>query len=442
MFEGKRYKLVSTFKQTLDYVDPQRKEKGILTDFINETFLKFNYNEVELLQLIYETIQPILDEYGLVLVFKGGNVMRLINNNFKQYLQPIPNDIIYGEFEPYLKQSDNDFTIFIDPNLPDYNDIIFDVTDRLYYVLEALKIKLMKNSAKYFNIFRLSDKIFNKIFDVLSKELGGKEVELSPVYNKFITNKDPLNPKTDVTVYDDLKFKPSIIFNTINFSLQFKDPHNKTIRFFLLRSKINFKVGKKNLSGELIDISIPHRDDASISKLDSTAKFRKFLHKNIIRSYNKEYKFTYYLISIDYIIDDLYKILYSLSEYPWKDEKYQKRIARLLYFIFIEYVNSHKISEATFRTIRTQFERFFDQIYNLNIKTVNTNKHLQNIYNSTLDLIVKIKDKEDQSNNFVEYTKLIVDYSEYIVRICNALIAYITGKTCTNLEKIYELDIV
>ena len=106
---------VSLIKKEEVFVDEKRVFKDQLTDFINKVYLKYNENEVGLIELIYSYIQPVLDKYGLFLVFKGGNVLRLVNNNLMKYFPPTVDKKIEEVFMPFLKQSDNDFTVYIPP---------------------------------------------------------------------------------------------------------------------------------------------------------------------------------------------------------------------------------------------------------------------------------------------------------------------------------------
>ena len=120
------YKLIKKYNISDEekYEDIDKNIKNILTDFVNENFLKYNENQLYLLDLIYTVLTPFLKKYKLKLVYKGGNVMRLISNNLREYLSPIPNDIIYDVFRPFLQQSDNDFSIYINPNIKNYDKFI------------------------------------------------------------------------------------------------------------------------------------------------------------------------------------------------------------------------------------------------------------------------------------------------------------------------------
>jgi hypothetical protein len=439
----KRYKLIEIIKNVSEYVDPLKEQKSILTDFINENFLKYNQNELELLHLIYRFFNPILKKYGLILIFKGGNVMRLINNNLKEYLYPIPNEIILDIFEPYLKQSDNDFTIFINPNIEQYDTIIKNISYITYEILADIRSELILSPGKYFNIFKLNNTQIDKLFRDLNKKLNSNSVRLHRTFDKKIILKNELDSKSDIMVYDDLFHKQSYIFNSINTSLEFTDPKGKIIKFYLLRSKINFIVNNtQNIAGELIDISLPHKNDAEMQQLNSSEKFEKYMRDNIIEQHNSEYNFDYYMINIHYIIKDLIRILYKQFEFPWSNEKYTKRVARMIYFIFIDFLNEYSFSIENLEKIKYDYNKFITQLISLNEKLLNDNGYLQKVFIETLELAFKLKNSEKNKDNFTNYLLNLTNYSYSITRICNKLIDYLKGKIKISEKNLYELDIV
>ena len=436
-----RYKLIESYFQTSEFIDPQLKQKGILTTFINKNFIKTNDNELSLIHIIYSIIQPILDKYGLMLIFKGGNVMRLINNNVKQYFQPIPNHIIFDIFEPYLQQSDNDFTIFVNPNMKDYDQFMNELSFELYESLNKITSVILNDLGKYFDIFNLNDHKYLGLFKSLSDELNSKSmVNIGPTSNKIIDFENPLDTSSKIVVFDDTLIKKSFIFNSLNFTLNFMNFMNKTIRFILLRSKINFKVKNQNIAGELIDISIPHRDDYGISLLNTTLKFNTYLRDNIIKQHNYEYDFDYFIININYIIHDLHNILFNAFNYPWDNDKYTKRLARLIYFIFIDYLNSNPISISNYKKLIVDYQNFIYFIKLLHFNIPNNNHHLNTILMSLDKLMIKINDSNEYK--FITLINNLMTYSEAIIRICQELIKYLSGLSKTSESILFELDIV
>ena len=118
---------------------------------------------------------------------------------------------------------------------------------------------------------------------------------------------------------------------------------DRLIKFNLVRAKYGFsvhyydKVKQKNdvisIGGELIDVSIGHRDDEFVSKFyNSVEKYISLFELSISKT--RLFKFRSY--SLIYLFKDLYRILYIDAKYPWQDRKYVKRLNRLFYVGYID----------------------------------------------------------------------------------------------------------
>ena len=133
-------------------------------------------------------------------------------------------------------------------------------------------------------------------------------------------------------------------------------------------------------------------------------------------------------------------VLFHQSVYPWEDEKYNKRIARLIYFIFVSDIEKNGISIRTFENIIKDFIRFrFQMLYQTNLSTY-ANQALQVLTDLTMDIDQRI-DTDKEIALFVEYIKLCVYYSSAIIRISYTLIDYLTGKTEIDKNQLYNLSI-
>lgn len=106
------------------------------------------------------------------------------------------------------------------------------------------------------------------------------------------------------------------------------------VNFSLVRTKIIFNAYFNNnlllLGGELIDVSIGHKNDSGMehyfAHIDSNVK------QYYIKSVDGD--FTFKAPSLTYLIEDIEKILFKDQVYPWDDIKYAKRIKRLLFMYF------------------------------------------------------------------------------------------------------------
>lgn len=260
--------------------------------------------------------------------------------------------------------------------------------------------------------------------------------------DKIIDLKNPKNPKSDVEIYEDTSGEESFIYNYINYALQFQDSAKHIIKFYLARTKINFKInGSKNIAGELIDISIPHRKDSQMSKYTTSKKFKKNLDKHIIKNHDADRDFDYYSINIEYIIKDLMNILYTQNVFPWDDTKYLKRIARLIYFIFANHLDRYRMYVRNLRNLQKQYMYFIESIQTLENVPELKNKYLKMIIANNITLVSKTK-TDKQINEFAEYILALVKFSKAIIRICDNLTLYMTGKTTISTNYLYGLDIV
>jgi hypothetical protein len=87
------------------------------------------------------------------------------------------------------------------------------------------------------------------------------------------------------------------------------------------------------MGGELIDVSIGHKDDMSVKK------FYKELRNNISLfelSLMNDTHIGFRSYSLTYLFKDIYRILFVDVTYPWDDIKYVKRLNRMFYIGYID----------------------------------------------------------------------------------------------------------
>jgi hypothetical protein len=437
-------KLNSVIKYKGDeYIDDDKPLKSTLTDFINDNYLKYNHNSLRLLNLIYREIGTFLNPYGLKLIFKGGNVMNLINNNVMKYFPPNADDLICEIFSKFLKKSDNDFTILINPNIRNFKTIFNKVSMELLNALDNIRTEIEKSPEYYFDIYNLNKNNLIKLYDNLMIDLNDLEIgqynkiSMNAITDKLIMLEKKNNPKSNVLVYDIGKDKHQI-YNSLNLSLSWKDYNNNKIEFNLLRSKINFLLNnKKNVSGELIDISISSDNDYELKKLKGKNKFDNYFKKNIDKIYNSQYKFNYYIINTYYIVKDLYKILFINNKFPWEDPKYKKRLARFVYFMFLFLLDDNPINKSTLFLIKDIFK-----IYKNNIqknKYTKVNVDLLDIVSIDIKNINNIRDVDNvKLKQFKDY---FIEYVNSVINIIDRILDYQKGNEKFNEKKIYKINI-
>ena len=187
-------------KKEDEYKDEKRPLKDYLTDHVTNHYLQYNEQEVNLIRLIYEKIQPMLDKYNLKLVFKGGNVLRMIASNLSDYIPGNAKDIMMSKFAPFLKQSDNDFSIFI-PNSKNFDNNWREQMMRVFLKVREIRDEINKNTKKY-------------LYDYKTNPEGAKKF---PIYDQIIEEFD----KDTILITEYTKSKKSPIYCNINDSLEF-----------------------------------------------------------------------------------------------------------------------------------------------------------------------------------------------------------------------------
>ena len=189
---------------------------------------------------------------------------------------------------------------------------------------------------------------------------------------------------------------------TINYNktLQFYTnmSHNQPLlkMFHLIRTKLLFKIeyldehyhfGTSNINGELIDVSVSHRcSDIEMQSFyyDFNNTITKYSLSNFKDKFNPaninigQNQIEFYSFSIPYIIEDLEKILYYEVEYPWKNNKYKKRIYRICFISFIQLLES--ISNNTLRMFYLSiFSKFCQSFLSQTIHNTSINKYYQQL---------------------------------------------------------------
>lgn len=370
-------KISKIYKKQEDFEDPDRALKGILTNFVNEYFLRYDENVMNLLGLIFNVFKTALRDYkemkglddlDIVFLYKGGNVLRIINNNVYRILPLEVTKIIDENYSKYLKQSDNDFGILINPKLENFQKIFNDMSILSYDLLTLIRSEYEKSPETYFYFFRLNQKeqneALNNLLDNLNEDLPERNINSVDFYERsdgYITDDD-----NDNLVLYDIGRSKSMFYTTLNTSLDFGGGKNVRVKFDLARTKVSFRVNQGISSGELIDVSISHKDDSSLKKFKSVKEFRKFMSDNmILNKINDEYKFEYDMIGLPYIIKDLNNMLFIQSDLPWEKPKFEKRINRLMYFLLLESLNNMELDISSLVELGKDFRCLGSSIFDM-----------------------------------------------------------------------------
>jgi hypothetical protein len=192
------------------------------------------------------------------------------------------------------------------------------------------------------NLAGIDTTFINKGQDLIDKDKRIKEF----INNKCLDTKvaDFVMSLTDDNVSKYFKKYNTAYKNDIYLSLNESNEYNNngTLAYFSLhRLKINFvayyisndgKFGFFECPSELIDVSI-------LKKMASGLP----LFFNHVDLEQKNYLYNSELVSLNYKsyslyghINDLILVLFDVAPYPWEDNKYKKRINRILFFVLLE----------------------------------------------------------------------------------------------------------
>ena len=236
------------------------------------------------------------------------------------------------------------------------------------------------------------------------------------------------------------------------------------IKFELTRMKIYFEAVKKNgkiiaFGGELIDVSIPHRDQTSVRHFfdhlrDNIATYTLRYGLNIENRINEEEyedqdqtkgrkgEIKFISSSLSYLSQDLEYILFTFNEFPWQDEKYAKRLNRLMYLYFVDIFVESKSYEGR-RNVLRNLEFFIEDPKSRFNNFVKTYKSL-NISQFAAFLIrieEKVEEKSIERDGYGEFIQVILQNIKFFKTILSGVKNYCTTDGFARSESIYQADI-
>jgi hypothetical protein len=141
---------------------------------------------------------------------------------------------------------------------------------------------------------------------------------------------------------------------SVNYGLDFMkgtDEEPKRIKFALVRTKLNLELRFKkddeecfkNIGGELIDVSVMHRDSFEMTSGKGFEGNKSKVTKYNL--YHNEESISFFSYNLKGLIYDLERILFIDTDKPWLDLKYKKRINRLFFLYMIDLFESVKTIE-------------------------------------------------------------------------------------------------
>lgn len=353
-----------------EFVDKSRNIKDLGTDIVVGNFFTTKETLFNFMELVYKDIDEALDKYksdhdlskdSIFLLFKGGNVLRMMFNGVLAMLPPEARELMKSTYAKDFKRSDADFSVYIDEKelgSLDYDKVFAEVSDLVFKRLSFIREKFKKDPEKYFDFFRLKKDYIRKNLAKYLDEANEIPAIEDPSNDEWYKSRfqqiqlldntareTPNCPYVGELDYQYIKndegeikgtpisTKPDWIVNSDNRTLEWPwgTDENKLASFTLVRSKVAFlysfldKLGKlfrKDIGAELIDVSIIHRRDAALRGFldDLKGSVADWTIDNLkLKAY-----------SLLKLADDLHSILFERTNRPWNGgPKYGKRINRL-----------------------------------------------------------------------------------------------------------------
>lgn len=342
----------------------KREEKNVFTSYIS-ICLTSRIRE-EAIERVYQNLSEDITQYcstksisqgqtkngksfkRIQIILKGGQALKILASNFislvdttpelRAHLLALRQDILQ------TPQSDLDFSVYIDPALPKFDVIHSDIQKMAYDALINYKKYVDDGEETRAAITRLFevDSDIGRAFlkDVMNANGDGIQavpIGLSDKQSVLIVSK----PET----LHDARLRVSPFYLTCNNRVTWQSfswltpGQTQQTEFSLLRVKVNMKAMRgltaEDIPGELVDISIPLRNDVNLHKFYKKITFGNYVIR-IVNRLSREVR----IQSILGIMEDSINILMNIDgggRYPWAVTKSGKRISRLAFLCFLHF---------------------------------------------------------------------------------------------------------
>lgn len=457
----------------VEKIDPEQPLKDIATNFVVREFFKSESSLYSFMFTTYNYFTIILNEYklrrglldnDLIFIYKGGNILRIVSKEFWLELPSNSTRELTKIYSPYFKRSDSDFTIYLSPHIKNYDIIYNEVGLLSYLILHRLRKVFLSTPYDFFDYYQYNDTLkksilekyltkLNQIEGFNFKGLALDDISTSDYGASYETLPDSgIFKKTDKT-FKKVKIinSNSFLINSYNNMLEFARGVDKDrlAKFTLVRTKVNLSLSSssgeiKSIGGELIDVSIQHRDDIS------TVHF--FEHINLFKTTYEllymEEKLSINSYTITYLIYDLEEILFRENRFPWEDKKYHKRLYRLFYMYFVDIFVT--INDGNIRyDILNDFENMILETYKKNRGNIkrqsrnfvekydNTNVKIISLLYALYDISNNIKYIDDEKK-FEELIDILIENNKSVLKTIDKVFEYCQYDGIVDREDIYN----
>nr|QBK93011.1 MAG: uncharacterized protein LCPAC403_01450 [Pithovirus LCPAC403] len=481
----KRYDVIEVKQDPEDITKPL---KGIATDLVVEEFFLTEDTLYKFLQYVYTTFSDALaiyrekrelKEFDVFFLYKGGSILRIIS---KEFLLELPGESmreISKFYAKYFKRSDADFSIYVNPDLSDYDNVYYELGLLSYLVQDKIRDWFCSHIMKYFNFFRYNVRyqkyVLKSYLDKMNEveayknqfvdlkignvsAMGYKQFSYSNNADatlEFLDSKEDWFAPTRTAARATIKETRNIMTVTHNNALDFKgETKDVRIKFNLTRTKIIFTLLKKdgsteNVGGELIDVSIGHRNDANI------LHFWDNLSDNIITynlTFDVDCKLTFYSYSLLYLVYDLEYILFEQRMKPWHDPKYVKRLNRLFYLYFVDIFITLESGKEKLNVLRDLTNMVFSplkdpirrrlskqSIGSFKRKYLNKGLMVMDLMDRLEKLISKLT--RDDKDAFAEMIDVLINNANIIINSISNIRSYCATDGNVREGNLYKVDV-
>lgn len=339
-----------------DITDELKPLKAVATDMVVAEFFATAGTLYRFLQLVHSFFIQALKTYRqernikpsqLFFIFKGGNILRIIAHQFLAELPSYAKLEIEEFYAQFFKRSDNDFGIYLDPKVPKYEDIYDELSTLSYYLQVEIRTIILSDTTTYFDYSRYNDHFKRKVLNGWLSKFGAIEGKnYVDIYlsngghdsTTMFTKMDFGQPERQVAKVN-LGDYGTVMKVTHNNALEFAGNEGVVRKFNLTRTKLHFTLKEQDgstqaVEGELIDVSIGHKDDTGIKHFFEHPEGQIVTYT--LTHPDTDIKLSFDSYSIKYLTEDLEGILFLSFEVPWEDAKYVKRLNRLMYIYFID----------------------------------------------------------------------------------------------------------
>ena len=116
-----------------------------------------------------------ITENDIVFIFKGGDYLSKLAKTFWTSLPSHAVRYLISEYEKYFKKSDLDYTIYINPNLDNYDIIYKDICYLAFKMQDIIRDLLLTNKYLVFHWFKYNNNFKSYILNEYLKKMVNED---------------------------------------------------------------------------------------------------------------------------------------------------------------------------------------------------------------------------------------------------------------------------